>query len=844
MRTLIASTGLCSSLNGYCEAADGQPSIRKEIHIPAEDLSTALFTLGEDRHIQFIFIAEDVRGAHTRGASGSLTLEQALDRILAGTGLTYHYFDPTTITIIPAQGLSRAQGLARNSDASASHRPDPAPPAKPTTLDEVVVTARKRQEGLQDVPISVGVISGATLEEMGATQLSDYAGYVPGLTVVQGPTSGQDMLILRGISFPTPTALVGTYIDNSPVGASYPQVSSVRRALDLQPYDIERVEVLEGPQGTLYGANTMGGLLKYVMHRPELDVTTVRVGADFKENTTASAAGWSGHGSLNLPIVSGQSALRASFSQDLTPGFVDQPYQHRTNGNELRNESGRIAFAERLSDAWSVELNALTQDQYSPGGAEITLTSNFAPDAGRLSSSYTVPNTFKSSLRYYSADIDGDLGWASAKSATSYSLMRSAEWLQAYYPYNLVTGRGNLGILLALKKLTQEFRLTSATDQDLEWLLGIFYTNEQGNETATSLALDTSNRVIADAQLNPQVTSTLPSRYQEYALFGDATWKLARAFDLTLGLRESRNEQVFASITTCGPSYLNTIQAICPPVSAGTSSQDVFNFAVSSRYYISPGLMAYLRVASGYRPGAPSYQIPGIPRLKADTSINTEVGVKSTWLDHRVQFNAALYQIDWMHLQFPAEAPPPVNAAYIANGNAATVRGVEALGVVAPLSGLSLRLNVSYAHAVLSEPMPENSTLVGNRGDRLPFAPLWSGSLTAEYTHALHHGWQGKLDAGWQYVGQRYTTLNNPANCPQNCDGASSVPSLRPYGTLDVHASLSNGSWSVRFSGRNITNKYAIVDMEVGGGPAYDPWPILATLLSGRLVTVGVERRF
>jgi iron complex outermembrane recepter protein len=472
------------------------------------------------------------------------------------------------------------------------------------------------------------------------------------------------------------------------------------------------------------------------------------------------------------------------------------------------------------------------------------LTSTFMPDTGRRSNSYAVPNTFKSSIRYYSADIDGDLGWASVKSATSYSLMRSAEWLQAYYPVNLATGRANWGVQIALKKLTQEFRLASPSDRDLEWRLGIFFTDEQGDQRQTVYALDTSNRVIPDAQLNPQVYDFIPSRYQEYALFGDATWKLARAFDLTLGLRESHNEQIFSGLTTCSPVFLNTTQTVCALFSTGTTSQDVFNFAVSSRYHFSSGSMAYLRVASGYRPGGPNFAVPGVPTLKADTSLNTEVGIKSAWLDRRVQFNAALYQIDWKHIQIPAVAPPPVNLSYTANGNTATVRGFEAAGVVAPFSGLNLGVNISYTHAVLSEPMPENSLLVGNRGDRLPFAPLWSGSFTAEFSHALWNGWQGKLGAGWQYMGQRYTTFNNSANCPQNCNGAASVPSLRPYGAFDVHASISNDSWSVRFAGRNITNKYAIVDMEVGGGPPYDFWPILATVLSGRLLTVGVERRF
>jgi outer membrane receptor protein involved in Fe transport len=177
-----------------------------------------------------------------------------------------------------------------------------------TTLQEVVVTAQKRTEDVQNVPSSVSVLSGAKLEELGATQLTDFASYVPGFNVVQGGAPGQDMLILRGLSLPSPTALVGTYIDDTPVGSSFAWLQTSNHALDLLPYDFERIEVLNGPQGTLYGANTMGGLLKYVTRQPDLDNVTGRVGAGLKENQDGSEFGWNGRASVNVPIVVGKAA--------------------------------------------------------------------------------------------------------------------------------------------------------------------------------------------------------------------------------------------------------------------------------------------------------------------------------------------------------------------------------------------------------------------------------------------------------------------------------------------------------------------------------------------------------
>jgi iron complex outermembrane receptor protein len=839
MRAAITATTLCLSVSRFSEADNAEAAIRRETRIAAEELSAALRELEKDRNLELIFFAEDVRGIHTGGASGDLTLDEALNKILAGTGLTYHYIDRKTVTIVPVQGTGRGSGFV------VEHKSGQSVAKEHVTSEEVVVTARKRKEDIQNVPSAVSVISGAKLDEFGATQLTDYAAYVPGLSVVQGFSPGTDLLILRGLNTPTPTALIETYIDDTPVGASSAMPDPARRALDLLPYDFERIEVLEGPQGTLYGANAMGGLLKYVTRKPNLDRVTAQIGADFKENGTASAGGWNAHGSINLPIAAGTAGLRVSLSQDITPGFIAEPNQNRTDGNQVREQAGHIALLLEPSAAWSVDLSALLQHLYSADGAAITLTSsNFTPDAGRLSNSERVPLTFESRLQYYSASINGDLRWANFICATSYSLMRSSGSQQVYFPLDKPTGRADSGLQLSLSKLTQEFRLVSPAGGRLEWLLGTFYTDEQGDQVQSAYALDASNVSIPDQQLNPELHLFIPSRYREYAAFGDTTWKLTDALDLTVGLRESRNVQSFAGIPVCSAVFVSSI-GVCPPAGAGASSQNVFNFTFSSSYHFSPDVMAYVRVASGYRPGGPNVPGPGIPTsVAADTSINSEVGIKSAWLDRKVRFDAAIYQIDWNHLQIIAIAPSPLNVSYGANGNKATVRGLEAATTVAPVSNLHLGLNFTYTHAVLSEPMPSGSTLVGDRGDRLPYAPMWSGSLTADYTHSLKQGWKGTIAAGWRYTGQRYTTINNPGNCPINCAGAPIVPSLRPYGVVDLRAGVSNDAWSLHVAVRNLTDKYALVDMTGAGGPPFDVEPIFATVLSGRLFTLGVDRRF
>jgi iron complex outermembrane recepter protein len=838
MSAAITATTLCLGFSGLSEANITEAPVRKETRIPAEDLSAALSALEKDRNLELIFVAEDVRGIHTRGARGRLTVDEALKMLLTGTGLIYHV-DRNTVAIVPAQSSNRGDGppVGRASGETATD--------ERSALEEVIVTAEKRRENVQNVPSSVSVIGGSTLEELGATQLADFAAYAPGLSVVQGASPGQDMLIMRGLSTAAPTALIGTYLDDTPIGASSAQLQTSWHALDLLPYDFDRVEVLEGPQGTLYGANTMGGLVKYVTRKPDLDNGSVRVGADFKENDNASAVGWNVHTSVNLPIVAGKSALRVSVSGDVTPGFIDEPNQNQTNGNQVRDQAGHVALLLEPADAWSADLSALTQHLYAPNGGSVTLTpSTFTPDIGPRANSQRVPQTFESRLQYYSASIIGDLEWASLASTTGYSMMRSSEQLQFYFPVDQPTGRAETEAGLSLNKFTQEFRLVSPGDGRLEWLLGAFYTDEQGDQPQSVYALNTANAAVPNPLLNPEIRLADPSHYREYAAFGNATWKFTDTFALTVGMRESRNQQSFAGIPVCSAVYDSTL-GVCPPVGAGSSHEGVFNFTVSPSYHFSPDIMTYVRLASGYRPGSANVPLLGIPgSIQADTLINYEAGIKSAWHDRKLQLHAALYQIDWKHIQVTALAPPPLDVSYGENGNTATVRGFETAAKLSPISSLQLGLNVAFTHAVLTEPMPSNSTLVGNSGDRLPYVPIWSSSLTAEYTRPVRLDWMGTLGAGWRYTGQRYTTVNNPGNCPTNCAGAATVPSLMPYWVIDMHGGVSNDRWSLRFAVRNLTNKTAWVNMNGYVSPPFDTAPIVATALSGRLVTMGVDRRF
>lgn len=209
-------------------------------------------------------------------------------------------------------------------------------------IDEIVVTAQKRSESLQDVPVSMSAFGDEQLTRVHATQLQDYAAYMPGINISNGGSPGQTSITLRGIAAVGPGSVVGTYVDETPLGASNNYARATSFALDLMPYDIERVEVLRGPQGTLYGAGSMGGLLKYVLKEPGTEAFEFRAGVEGSNVSGADDLGWGARAGVNVPLGD-KVALRASYFQQTTPGYIDNV----DTGKKTRTSWSRVAGASR-----------------------------------------------------------------------------------------------------------------------------------------------------------------------------------------------------------------------------------------------------------------------------------------------------------------------------------------------------------------------------------------------------------------------------------------------------------------------------------------------------------------
>ncbi|MGQ3045347.1 MAG: TonB-dependent receptor [Niveispirillum sp.] len=699
---------------------------------------------------------------------------------------------------------------------------------EPLLLEEIIVTAQKRLENLQTVPASVSVLSGERIARSSPTGVADYAAYMPGLAISSGGTPGQVSLALRGVAPVGPGATVGTYIDDTPLGSSANYARAAIYALDLFPYDIQQVEVLRGPQGTLYGASTMGGLLKYVTRKPDLKETQIRLGSDMSATNSAGGANWGVRGQVNLPLIEDRLAVQASLYKQKNQGYIGNARSGADDINDNTQKGARVALLWRPAEPVTVRLQALFQKVDSRNNAVVAYdAATDRPIAGRLDSQYYMDQPFTKDLDLYTATIDWDLDFASLTSASSYSTAKvdTAQDASAIYgvAFPALTGGAvpaglsRFDLLLDHEKFTQEVRLASPSGGGFEWMLGGFYTWEDSTNLQTASAQTMSGSSIAG--LDPLAIASLPTTYEEVAVFGNATVALTDRFDITAGLRWAHNNQDFAQISD--GALLGGAQRV-----PGKSSENVLTFMASPRLRVDEDVTLYGRVASSYRPGGPNVALPNVPpSVDADTLVSYEAGVKSTLLDGRLQANASVFYIDWKDIQI---AGSNGGVSFLQNGGKAQSKGLEFETVFVPAEGWRLGANGAYTDASFKGDIPE----VGAQdGDRLPLIPRYSFALTADYEWSLSADWTANAGAGYRWTGAVHS---DPESSPE-------FVRTRAYGVLDINAGVQNDVVAVRFYIRNAANSHATTTADLITSALGSPVQIDRTVLQPRTIGLSVD---
>lgn len=711
------------------------------------------------------------------------------------------------------------------------------------TVEEIVVTAQKRTERAIEVPLAVTAVDAGDLRDQNLVTLRDYSVRVPGLQYAGNRI--QD-LSLRGITTgggTNPTLAVT--IDDVPFGSS--TYLGQPRFPDFDPSDMQRIEVLRGPQGTLYGAASLGGLIKFVTVDPDTQDFSGRIelGANA---VSGGSTGYSARGAANIPLVQDRLAMRVSAYSRQDPEYIDNIFPGNTGKdvNEVEVKGGRAALLWNATDRIAVNLSALTQQADTRDGTTIRinpLPTDYRPLFGDMTRN-TSAQTGESTYDLYQARVNVDLGGSDLTSVSSWSESEFVDDMDVTTTFPFIFNQlpgfpppvypdAPAGSIVRLQngsstdKFTQEVRWASSGERKLDWIAGLFYTREKSSTLQVVKAVDPSG-----APLHTAASFNVPTEFEERALFGDLTYHFTDKFDVQIGARYSENEQDNGSVQTIDPAavdFFGSDGAVTTP-----SKDDKATWLFTPRYRFSDELMAFARVATGYRPGGANNNVPGVPiSFAPDTVINYELGLKGYLLDRMLTFDASAFQIDWEDIQL--QATDAGNLVFVTNGGKARSRGLELSLQMNPWEGTSIALTGTYTEAELTQdiPMPminsvtglPNQGLNGRNGDALPYVPEFAGNL------AVDHRWEigsftASVGASLSYIGDRealFTSTGAPA--PMQAQRIS----LPSHEVVDLRAGLSTDVWHLNLYVRNLTDErgFISIDNRQGRTPAVNAQYIL-----------------
>lgn len=718
-----------------------------------------------------------------------------------------------------AQG---ADGVAAQPQASAAQGQESngqAANGQPASQD-IIITAQKRTQRLLDVPQSVSVISGDSLDKQHAERLSDYLTRIPSSNIVESQ-AGNSRIVLRGINAGGVGATVATYIDETPFGSATSLANGGVLAPDIDPFDLARVEVLRGPQGTLYGANSLGGLVKFVTVAPDPHMfgAAAELGID---DVAHGDVGWWGRLAGNVP-VSNDVAFRVSGFYRDDPGYVDNPTRDKDNVNGVKTYGGRFSFLAKPTDRLRIRASVLLENIRSDGTNMIDLDPDTLRPTHGLQQDRLVNEPNDVDYRIYNTTIDYDFGPVALVSSTSYGTLDQSQVEDA----SAVYGPG-IGVDQSMRqrRFTQEVRLSSSGHNTLEWTVGGFYTHENNRLGQDLFGTDPSTGDPVDA-LDGLILVTLPSRYSEYAGFANVTWHIDPKFDLTAGGRWSHNKQS-DSQTTSG--LLLPPPPVTPIVVSGNSSDSVFTYSLAPTFKPNENTRIYARIAKGYRPGGPNALSPGAPdelrTFDPDTTTNYEIGVKTQSADHRLSLDVSAFLIDWKNIQLLAQIS---GFGINANGGTARSQGIEFAARFNPVPGLSFYANGSYVDAHLTSDAP--ASVGGFSGDPLPYNPKWQSTIGAEYEHPLNAKLTGHAGLSWHYTGVRYSDFD-PTNGQRR---------LGDFSQIDANIGVDFDRFRVDAFAHNITDSRGIVNLGFFGAVNGD---IAAAVIQPRTFGLSLGYRY
>jgi len=692
-------------------------------------------------------------------------------------------------------------------------------------IEEIIITANKRAESLQDVSASISAVTSEDIEIQGLDNFESFARTLPGVNLTQ-PAKNRSVFNIRGVSTTTYGANtqdpVSVYINDMPVTDTFGAAVQP----DLRLYDVERIEVLRGPQGTMFGSGSLGGTVRVITRKPQLDTTDASVRVDMADTESAGLRERY-DAMVNIPLIENSLAVRAVGYYRDELGWVDNIALGTDNSS--RDWGGRVSVLWQAADDLTVKLEALHQNSAPDDGG------NWDPSLGKFKKSSIIAEGRPSELTTYNLTLEYDIEeFATVTSSTSYAesvtavRQQYAEILGFPLIRNNAPWKSNF--------LTQELRLVSNTDSDLGWVAGVFFVDRE-----TEVDYNYRLNGIADA-FNPLLgfynlplleddvisLSATTSSSQELAAFGEVSYRFADQWTVTGGLRISDTEVEYdePSRVLLNPDFANFGFEESSVFNKGQDTGNV-TWRATLAYEPVEDLRFYFNTSKGYRIGqvnpnsGPSPFDPDDIEINAtyqpDETLNYELGAKTMWWDGRVKLNAAVYLIEWSDIQVDSTRTSD-SANFVANAGEATSKGLELELQVLPFEGLELSLAVTLQDAKIDSIGADDSLRSGVvNGDALPGSIDHKVSAAAQYNWALSGGEEMYARVAAQYVD---SSLNGFSNQGGTGLPNASLAKNAAYENVDASIGLMVDKWELTLYGENLTNNDDyIVDM----GGLYGP---------------------
>lgn len=659
-----------------------------------------------------------------------------------------------------------------------------AQPAAQPEVDAVIVTAQRRSESLQDVPVTVTAFGAEQVSEARIREIDDVATRTPGLEFDAFPAS-QPRIAIRGVGS-TDRGAAG-----DPSSAVFlDEVYLGRPAMvAFDAFDIERIEVLKGPQGTLYGRNVVGGAINVVTQKPRFGGFDAAVEATVGNYERLETAGF-----VNAPFAGGKAAVRASASWRSHDGYVENTF----TGGKLEAQdtlSGRLQLAVEPTDTLRLLVGIdATRDRGTGPGQHVLELDPTDP----LSAFWTVDRDRERSAGSYDGyqdrdtwgvrvQADWDLPFATLTYLGAY---RSLDYATAYDfdggnpTTNFIDITG--GNAEESTGSSHELRLTSLPDSPFQWVVGLYNYNSDTQRT-DALVLDIGG-------VGTEIY-TQDAELKSYAVFGDVTVPLGDRFAITAGLRYSKDEKDYRVSNTAGDSVFRGAELFDVRAS---DSFDAVTWRLGANYRPSDDHLIYLMVSRGFKSGGfqdlPATAIEAADSFEAEYATQVELGQKSTFLDGRLIWNNTLYWMDYTDLQ--TRRTLPSSAVITENAGAATIKGYETWLQWRPFDGARLTVSYGYTDARFDEFEPEPG--VSYAGNRLARVPEHKLVLSPSYDLSLGGGGSVRFALDYRYESTIWDDNSN--------QGAEKRPPTNFYDGRIVYTEPLD-RWSVSLWGKNLSDE-------------------------------------